>query len=465
MTFQPHLWLAKRQLAAKSVRTRLRAVQKLRQGGDAAPFDLFLIALRDSSPQVRSEAAAALGELKSREAVPFLLKAIHDSLPEVQEAVVQALKRIGDSGATGALVEALMSGSASVQWVAAQTLKSFGWQPSTPAEELRMCIASGDLARAASFGPDAVAPLTKVLKEGSYQQRVMAANVLGGMTSLTVLKPLLSALKDADSLVRTAAADALALQQSPEAVGGLIAALKDHERNVRSTAATALGRLGDGQAAEPLIAALNDKDWQVRSAALEALARLRNRSALTPALGKLSDLDPEVRQAAAATVAALGDEQAIEPLLPNLVDVHAGVRQSALRALNEIAANWERSPCVQNMVARLQAATKHDDSGVQYAAVMLLKRITGLTAAELSRASDRALAAQREELTAGALTVLLNDRDAVVRFAAVEAINRERIPACADALRQALDDPDHWVQVAVRETLATFGQSNRGARP
>jgi HEAT repeat protein len=378
--------------------------------------------------------------------------------------VVQALKRLGDRSATGALVEALMRGSASVQWCAAQALRALGWQPGTPTEELHLCVATGELQQAAMFGPEAVAPLAKVLKEGSYQQRVMAANVLGGMTSLTVLKPLLSALKDADALVRTAAAAALALQQSHEAVGGLTAALKDRERNVRAAAAAALGRLGNELAGEPLVAALNDADWQVRSAALEALARLGQRSALAAVLGRLSDPDPEVREVAADTVAALGDERTIEPLLPNLVDVHAGVRQAALRALNRISTKWERSPCVQSMVVRLQAAAKHDDSGVQYAAVTLLKRITGLSAAELSQASERARAEARGQLIAGALAALLNDRDAVVRLAAAEAIGRERSPACADALRQALDDPDHWVQVAVREALTTFNPSSPGVR-
>ncbi|HEY9173479.1 MAG TPA: HEAT repeat domain-containing protein, partial [Verrucomicrobiae bacterium] len=222
----------------------------------------------------------------------------------------------------------------------------------------------------------------------------------------------------------------------------------------------ALGRLGHEQAVKPLIAALNDQDWQVRGTALEALARLGQRDALTAVLGRLNDPDPEVREAAADTTAALGDEQVIEPLLPNLVDVHAGVRQATLRALNRISPNWERSPCVQNMVGRLQAAAKHDDSGVQYAAVTLLKRITGLSTTELSQASERARAAARAQRIAEVLSALLHDRDAAVRLAAAEAIGRERSPACADALRQALDDPDHWVQVAVREALAALSPSS-----
>ncbi len=464
MTFQPHLWLAKRQLAAKSSETRLRTVQKLRKAGDAGALELFAAALSDAEPQVRIEAAGALGELKDPEAVPFLLKALSGAPPEVLEAVGQALRRIGDRSAIGPLEVLLMTGPASVQWVVAQVLRSFGWQPTNPEQELQYCIASGDLQRAATFGPDAIAPLANVLREGSYQQRVQAANVLGSMSSLAVLKPLLFALKDGDALVRTAAAEALALQQGREAVGGLTFALRDRERNVRAAAATALGRLGDEQAVEPLIAVLDDKDWQVRSTALEALRRLGQRRALGAAIGKLSDPDPEVRQMACDTVAALGDEQAIEALLPNLVDVHSGVRQAAQRALNKISATWERAACAQNMVSRLQAATKHEDSGVQYAAVLLLKRITGLTVAELSRTSERVQAQQREQLTAEVFAALLQDGDEAVRLAAVEAIGRMQLHTCADALRQALNDVCPWVQVAVRDTLATFNQSSQETR-
>ena len=69
---------------------------------------------------------------------------------------------------------------------------------------------------------------------------MLAANVLGEMSSLAVLKPLLAALKDGDSLVRTAAAEALALQKGPEAVAGLVGGLKDRELKVRVAAAAAV---------------------------------------------------------------------------------------------------------------------------------------------------------------------------------------------------------------------------------
>jgi HEAT repeat protein len=456
----PQLWLAQRQLAAKSSQTRLRAVQKLRQRGGVEGLSLFVTAIGDDDALVRAEAAAALGELEEPDAVTPLIRALHDPASEVQEAAAQALKRIGDTSATNALLDALRRGAPGVRWRAAQTLQALDWHPETPEDELEFCVASGDLRRAASFGPAAVAPIARVLKEGDYAQRVLAASVLGDLAAPAVLKPLLAALKDRDPLVRTAAADALARQQGPGAVNGLVGALKDRDRNVRSSAATALGRLGDELAVEPLMATLQDKEWQVRAAALEALGRLGSRRALDPVAACLKDPDTEVRQHAAAAVGLLGSEASLEKLIPNLVDADAGVRQATAAALGRISPHWERSEFAQRMVEKLQTGPRHADSGVEYAAMLLIKRVAGMGTAELARASERPHAAQRLQLTARVFAGLLRDRDAVVRLAAAEATARLGMAACAAALRQAVEDPDTWVRRAVREALADLAKAN-----
>lgn len=46
-----------------------------------------------------------------------------------------------------------------------------------------------------------------------------------------------------------------------------------------------------------------------------------------------------------------------------------------------------------------------------------------------------------------------------MRLAVVEMMGRVRLPAFADGLRQALQDPDHWVQVAVRDALIHLDES------
>lgn len=70
-------------------------------------IDGLLVALDDDDPGVRGYAAAALGKLRSRRAVPALIGAARDSQPEVRMQAVTALGKIGDSRARPALNAAL----------------------------------------------------------------------------------------------------------------------------------------------------------------------------------------------------------------------------------------------------------------------------------------------------------------------------------------------------------------------
>lgn len=72
-----------------------------------AAIDGLLVALDDADPGVRGYAAAALGKLRSRRAVPALIDVVRDSQPEVRMQAVTALGKIGDSRSRPALNTAL----------------------------------------------------------------------------------------------------------------------------------------------------------------------------------------------------------------------------------------------------------------------------------------------------------------------------------------------------------------------
>jgi HEAT repeat protein len=95
------------------------------------------------------------------------------------------------------------------------------------------------------FGSAAVNALTAVLRGGSYERRVGAANALAELGESGVMKPMIGALKDPEAMVRSAAANGLARLGDAQAVNGLMAALKDRDRNVRVAVVSALGQLGD----------------------------------------------------------------------------------------------------------------------------------------------------------------------------------------------------------------------------
>jgi HEAT repeat protein len=233
----------------------------------------------------------------------------------------------------------------------------------------------------------------------------------------------------------------------------LISALKDRERNVRVAVVSALGQLGDKQAIKPLLALVNDREWEVRAVLAEALGRLGDRSALRAVMGLLHDRDQEVRQNAADAVGRVGDESAIDSLVLAMVDEHMGVRQAAARALSLLDPYWERNPKARALIPQLQEAMRHRDSGVQFAAAGLLRRLTGRSGAELVTMSAPGSFGQTGDRAFDALQTLLRDPDDEVRLAAVEAIVRMKLPASVPALQGALGDKNRWVKQAADKGL------------
>ncbi len=436
-------------------------MQKLRLRNDPGLVEWLAAALADREPVVRCEAAAALGDVKHERALAALVAAVHDEAAPVQEAVIHSLERLGDASAARALVPVLLHGAPAVQWRAAHALKALQWRPATDAEEIQYHVALGNLSHVAVFGDAAVPAVSAMLRHDSYERRVAAVNALGEIAAASAVKPLQGALRDSDPLVRTAAAYALARVNDSQVVIGLLHALKDGDRNVRVAVAITLGKLGDLRAVDPLIQTLNDREWEVRAAALESLGRLGDPRAFKPVTERLDDQDQEVRQYAADAVAQVGDDTVLEKLVMTMVDSHSGVRQAAARALTRIDPYWDRSERVQRLLPDLQAAVRDKNSGVQFAAANLIKRITGRIASEGMLASGRSEAERKPPILPAVLRDLLRDRDEEIRLAAVETIARLELKTCLDALKLAGQDPNPWVRGAAQESLAVWAGTAR----
>ncbi len=70
---------------------------------DAQACQLLVAALSDPEPLIRTEAAAALGQVHYPAAVPPLLGAIHDPALDVRKAAINALGKMGDPAALAPL--------------------------------------------------------------------------------------------------------------------------------------------------------------------------------------------------------------------------------------------------------------------------------------------------------------------------------------------------------------------------
>ena len=456
-------WLAQYQLKSKKPAQRLRALQRLRTAlnnavvalDDKITIALLDHVLADPEAEVRHEATAILGDLCDARTLPPLLRALNDRAEAVQEIAIQGIKKLEDRRAVEALVPKLFHGTATIQWRAAQTLISLGWKPKTTAEQIRYFIAIGEIKQLSAFGSEAVKPLIELLRDGTGDKKIAAANVLGEIGDATAFKPLQNSLHDADPFVRVAAIYALDGAGCREAAPALVGALRDTARNVRLAAAGALGSLGSPQTVEPLIKLLNDQDWEIRRAVLESLGRLGDTRAAPSVAKHLEDKDNEVREVAADVLGRVGDESLVEKLVFTMVDAHHGVRQAAARALTKIYPRWETSERVQRLLPEIQAQLKNRDVSVQSAAASLLRRVgkTGESGLGISLSTSRDDSERSQHSLVNLLRELLLDGDLDMRLAAAEIIGRMKLTACADALKAALNDSVPVVKLAAQSAL------------
>lgn len=214
-------------------------------------------------PEFSLPAAAALEELKPREAVePLLVLSSHPELAWVRVRILRLLGSIGDARGYEVLVAALRDGSVdSESSEAAQALGRLG-------------------------DPRAIEPLLHALGNAGENTRLMdgVAEALAAFGEPQAIEPLVQALRAYRFRSDRAIVDALVrlAEKAPErVVTALSQALESETEHWRWAAAEALGRLGD-RAADILLAAVGSGDGSVRRIAVKALRerkdpRLRDR--------------------------------------------------------------------------------------------------------------------------------------------------------------------------------------------
>jgi HEAT repeat protein len=287
---------------------------------------------------------------------------------------------------------------------------------------------------------------------------------------------LLQGLKDADRLVRLDAALDLGLIGPPAkaAAPALREALNDPDYSVRLRAAASLPRVDpeDAAALPALLEALKDPDAQVRRLAATAVGDLGPLAAdAVPTLAEaLQDPEADVRWAAAEALGHLGTtaEAAVPALVEALKD--GTVRAIAADALGGIGEGAEAA------VPALTALLRADDETLRLTAATALVRIEAPAAEEAAPLFLRALKSsdamtrrnaewclQRLELparvTVPALTALLREPDANVRYSAVLGLGGygPGARAAVPALTRALEDGDVRVRQAAARALAQTG--------
>ncbi|MCS7301436.1 MAG: MFS transporter, partial [Fimbriimonadales bacterium] len=146
---RPRGWRAMRQLRGQAdVATRLNAVRTLAEEKTPLAVEELMTALRDPIPEVRREAAKALGAIGDARAVPALLQVLKDPASDLALEAAEALGAIGSPDATEELTALLQAERIEARIAAIQALKRIADPRALPALLERLERAPGPLEQA-----------------------------------------------------------------------------------------------------------------------------------------------------------------------------------------------------------------------------------------------------------------------------------------------------------------------------
>jgi len=269
-------------------------IERLMEKGKA---DKLIDALGyERSPEIRAEAALALGELGATEARnPLIELMTNDEAETVRSAAAEALGHMCLSTTVGELLTALGDDSDMVR----DSVES----------ALVMC---GDVA---------LGQLTDALGSEDEEFHQSIVEVLAGMGS-TASSSLVTLLSDSDSNVSKGAYDALVMMGSA-GIPDLVEAIKGQSIRLRATIMDILVDIGP-DSVKDLISLLGEDNTDIAGRAVTALSEIGEPS-IEPLIDTLVDEDRKDR--VVTTLVQIGDP-AIEPLISALLDTdlqtHAG---------------------------------------------------------------------------------------------------------------------------------------------
>ena len=204
---------------------------------DAKALKLAEKALNDDKPEVRSAAAAALGDMKAKASIPKLRKALDDNDPSVALAAAHSLELMHDDSAYEVYYEVLTGQRQAGRGLIASK---------TSILKDRKKMAQLGFEEGIGFIPFAGigwAAIKAITKDDSSPVRAAAAKVLAKDPDPAATKALADAVGDESWLVRAAALEALAKRGDPSVLDPVERSMSDEKDAVKYTAAAAVLQL------------------------------------------------------------------------------------------------------------------------------------------------------------------------------------------------------------------------------
>ena len=468
--------------------------------------------LNDSDPDLRMQAALALGNQSNDRAIEGLMKALTDEDTNVRYHAIEALGKLKAAEAVDALVEIAESRDYFLGFAAIESLAKIGDARIAPAMVALMdeeFLREPVITLLGQLGDDsAVAPLIALLNtpavptaviadalaalhdryEEQYSEGAYIADLTSREISPTGIQNLLDALAGSSKetlrslvlvlgwLKRSGVDRALTrlmgrvdlrdeiieafVRHGPATVELLISQLESEDLEVRRSAVVALGRIGDSKATPALVETLADDSLAVEGA--NALGRIGDPQAVDGLVNLIGNTDASIRQAAVSALNSLTLPSMSKRIIPLLHDPDPNVRESAVKI-----AGYFGYP--ESAGALLELS--HDSNErVRCAALEHLPFV------EDERALDVLIQAMKEEtpnVRAAAACALgnmfapevvqpliegLTDKDVWVRYFSARALGRLRSEDSVEALKKVIEQEKfNHVRIAALDSLGQIG--------
>ncbi|HPU30166.1 MAG TPA: HEAT repeat domain-containing protein, partial [Syntrophorhabdaceae bacterium] len=319
--------------------------------------DTLVNFLMSDDRELRQYAALALGEIKDKKAIPYLLKALNDDDINVRYHVIEALGKMKAKEAVRPILEILETRDFFLAFPAIDALANIG-------DERAAAKLIGLLDDELLSGP-AIDAMAVLGSEDTVPYLVRALDHVNVNMVVSILKAIVSIYEHynekygAGDIIADIVKNRISRTGADKIVKSLDGASDESlhiialilgwlEGDVIDKALT--GILGKTSARKEIIDSIvthgqhivnllidqvYSKDMEIKKSAIIALGRIGDKRAVS-ALISVLDEEPELAIISAGALAKIGDRSAFEALLNHIADRDVGVRQAVISALNSI---------------------------------------------------------------------------------------------------------------------------------
>ena len=460
---------------------RMQAALALGEQHDSRAVDALIEAMNDEDTNVRYHAIEALGKLKSMAVVDklaevaetkhfFLGFAALDALaqigdprivrrvvpllddPLLRDQTITLLGQLGDESVIGPLTALLNTPNEST-YLIARALATLSDRYEAQYGEGRYIA---DLA-SHEILPTGVQNLLDALESPEKADLRALALVLGWVRGAGVDRALTRLMGRVD--LRDEVIQAL-VRHGPATLKLLIAQLSAEDLEVRRSAAVALGRIGDSRATSALVTTLSDQSLTID--AVNALGQIGDPNAADGLLKLIGSEDASIRQAAVSAVNSVMPPSMSQRIIPLLHDLDPNVRESAVKI-----AGYFGYPDAAGALVEL---CRDENERVRCAAIEHLpfvedERAFGVLAQALKdetpnvrAAAARALGNMDGPQVVQRLIEALADEDVWVRYFSARALGRRRDERSVESLKRVIENDEfNHVRIAALDSLGQIG--------